>query len=73
MADLNKTPNDHVISKRQFSGFIKTDLDQSLRTHAVDSVMVTGIATPICVLTTALDMLSHDFSAMIVEDSCAAH
>jgi nicotinamidase-related amidase len=73
IAELNRRPEDHVVPKRRFSAFFKTDLDQTLRTRAVDTVMVTGIATPICVLTTALDALSHDFSAVIVEDCCAAH
>jgi nicotinamidase-related amidase len=73
IAELNRRPEDHVVPKRRFSAFFKTDLDQTLRTRSVDTVMVTGIATPICVLTTALDALSHDFSAVIVEDCCAAH
>ena len=51
----------------------RLDLDLTLRTLGVDTVLVTGIATPICVLTTALDAVSHDFSAIIVEDCCAAH
>lgn len=56
-----------MVPERRFSSFFKTDLDQTLRTYAVDTVMVTDIATPICVLTTALDALSHVFSAIIVE------
>jgi nicotinamidase/pyrazinamidase len=71
--ELHCGPRDHILPKRRFSAFFKTDLDQTLRTLGVDTVMVTGIATPICVLTTALDALSHDFGAVIVEDCCAAH
>ncbi len=71
--ELNKGPQDHLLPKRRFSGFYKTDLDQTLRSLGVDTVLVTGIATTVCVLTTAMDALSHDFSAVIVEDCCAAH
>jgi nicotinamidase/pyrazinamidase len=70
---LNKMAEDYLVPKRRFSAFFKTDLDLTLRTLGVDTVLVTGIATPICVLTTALDAVSHDFSAIIVEDCCAAH
>jgi nicotinamidase/pyrazinamidase len=73
IAKLNRMPEDHVIPKRRFSAFFKTDLDLTLRSLGVDTILVTGIATPICVLTSALDALSHDFSAIIVEDCCAAH
>jgi nicotinamidase/pyrazinamidase len=70
---LHREPSDHVLPKRRFSAFFKTDLDQTLRTWNVDTVWVAGIATPICVLTSALDAVSHDFKAVIIEDCCAAH
>ncbi|MGC9194365.1 MAG: cysteine hydrolase family protein [Syntrophobacteraceae bacterium] len=71
--ELNREPQDLLLPKRRFSSFFKTDLDVTLRTLQADTVLVTGIATPICVLTTALDAVSHDFRAVIVEDCCAAH
>ena len=71
--ELHRGADDHVLAKRRFSAFFKTDLDQTLRTLQIDTVLVTGIATPICVLTTALDAVSNDFNAIVVEDCCAAH
>lgn len=71
--DLHRKDEDHILPKRRFSAFFKTDLDQTLRMLGVDTVFVTGIATHICVLTTALDVVSNDFRAIIVEDCCAAH
>ncbi len=73
ITDLHREPQDHVVPKRRFSAFFKTDLDQTLRTLNVDTVAVAGIATPICVMATVLDALSHDFRAVIIEDCCAAH
>lgn len=73
MPELHREPDDHLVPKRRFSGFFKTDLDQTLRTLGVDTVVLAGIATPICVTATALDALSHDFRAVILEDCCAAH
>jgi len=71
--ELHRNPEDHVLPKRRFSAFFKTDLDQTLRTLNIDTVLITGIATAICVLTTALDAVGNDFEAIIVEDCCAAH
>lgn len=73
ISELHRGPEDYVLLKRRFSAFFKTDLDQTLRTLQTDTVLVTGIATPICVLTTALDAVSNDFKAVVVEDCCAAH
>jgi nicotinamidase-related amidase len=70
--ELDRRPDDEVLRKRRFSAFFKTDLDQTLRTRSVDTVLVTGIATNFCVLATALDAVCHDFHAVIVEDACAA-
>jgi nicotinamidase-related amidase len=73
VADLERTTDDVVLRKRRFSAFFKTDLDRTLRSWEVDTVVVCGIATHVCVATTALDAVSHDFAAIIVEDGCAAY
>ena len=71
--ELDKEEGDVILPKRRFSAFFKTDLDQTLRTWAVDTVAVGGIATNVCVLMTAMDALCHDFASIILEDCCAAH
>jgi nicotinamidase/pyrazinamidase len=70
--DLNPKPTDIILPKRRFSAFFKTDLDQTLRTLGVDTIVVTGITTEVCVLMTVVDGLSHDFSAILLEDCCAS-
>lgn len=71
--ELEMSPGDVILPKRRFSAFFKTDLDQTLRTLDCDTVVVTGIATHICVLTTALDAVASDFQAIILKDCCTAH
>lgn len=73
VSDLVVAPSDVVLPKRRFSAFFKTDLDQTLRTLGCDTVAVAGIATNVCVLTTVLDALAHDFEAVWLTDGCAAH
>jgi nicotinamidase-related amidase len=70
--DLKPEPKDIILPKRRFSAFFKTDLDQTLRMLGVDTVVVTGITTEVCVLMTVMDGLSHDFSAIILEDCTAS-
>jgi nicotinamidase-related amidase len=69
--DLKPEPADIVLPKRRFGAFFKTDLDQTLRTLGIDTIVVTGITTEFCVLMTALEGLCHDFSVIILEN-CAA-
>jgi nicotinamidase-related amidase len=70
--ELKPEPADIILPKRRFSAFFKTDLDQTLRTLGVDTIIVTGITTEGCVLITVMDGLSHDFSAIILEDCSAS-
>ena len=55
------------------SSFYKTDLDQTLRTWGVYTIVVCGIVTNVCVLLTALDGLQNDFRSIIVSDASACH
>jgi nicotinamidase/pyrazinamidase len=70
--DLRPEPTDIVLPKRRFSAFFKTDLDQTLRTLGVDTIIVTGVTIEVCVLMTAMDGLSHDFSVVLLEDCSAS-
>lgn len=69
---LTQMPTDIYSPKRRFSAFYKTDLDQILSLHGVDTVAICGISTHWCVLSTAFDALANDFRAYIIEDCCAA-
>ena len=70
--DLKPGPTDISLPKRRFSAFFKTDLDQTLRVLDVDTIIVTGITTEVCVLMTVMDGLSHDFSVILLEDCSAS-
>ncbi len=70
---LTQEPQDTWLPKRRLSAFYKTDLDQTLRLWGVERVLVCGLMTPYCVLMTALDAVSLDFHAVLVEDACMAH
>ncbi len=70
--EFGPEPSDLVIEKRRFSAFLGTGLAERLRGMGVDTIAVAGIGTPVCVLTTALDGLAHDFKVIMIEDCCAS-
>jgi nicotinamidase/pyrazinamidase len=71
--ELEFRAEDLYVQKRRMSSFYKTDLDQTLRTWGVDTVVVCGIVTNVCVLLTALDAIQNDFRAVMVSDASACH
>ena len=70
--DLEPERADIILPKRRFSAFFKTDLDQTLRTFGIDTIVVTGMTMEVCVLMTAFEGLCQDFSVVILEDCTAS-
>jgi maleamate amidohydrolase len=68
---LGQVASDHVIMKRQASGFHGTDLLSHLIHVGADTVIVTGSATSGCVRATAVDALQNGFRVMVVKDAVA--
>jgi biuret amidohydrolase len=63
---------DYVIRKPRYSCFFGTDLDLVLRSHKVDTLIVTGVCTNICVHYTFIDAHQSDYWVRIPEDCVAA-
>jgi len=70
--DLKPNKGDHLLPKRRFSAFFKTDLDQTLRLLGADTVVITGINTHVCVFATAMDSVCNDFYTILLEDCSAS-
>jgi len=70
--ELRLRQGDQILLKRRFSAFFKTDLDQTLRLLGVDTVVITGINTQVCVYATAMDSVCNDFYAIVLEDCSAS-
>lgn len=63
---------DYFIIKPQFSGFYATNLPVLLPKLGVSRLVITGIATDICVLFTAADAHMRDYAMWVPEDAVAA-
>ncbi len=70
--ELERMPEDLWLTKPRFSAFFQTGLEIYLRERNVTLCAVTGIATPVCVLATALDAICYDFQCVIISDCTAA-
>ncbi len=54
--------------KKRYDCFQGTDLDLTLRSHGINTVLITGINTNSCVLATACAANVRDYAVVIVED-----
>jgi len=69
---LAPAERDYFIIKPQFSGFYSTNLPVLLPKLGVSRLVVTGIATDICVLFTAADAHMRDYALWLPSDAVAA-
>lgn len=60
------------MDKRHYSAFSGTDLDIRLRERKVDTVILTGVLTDICVLHTAIDAYNLGYAIQVVEPAVAS-
>jgi len=70
---IKPLPNEVVVTKHRFSAFIDTDLDLILRSKNIKTLMMTGIATNVCVETTARMGFLKDYYIVFVSDCVAAY
>lgn len=61
-----------VIEKEQPNGFIGTNLVEELKSHDIDSVVVAGMMSSMCVDATVRAAVDQGFTATVVHDACAA-
>jgi nicotinamidase/pyrazinamidase len=66
LADL--AAGGHVVRKRTFSGFYRTELDALLERLAPDVIEVTGVCTDICVLHTVFDLRVRGYKVAVPRD-----
>ncbi len=70
--ELEPEDGDLCIKKRRFSGFFQTDLDLVLRELNVDTVIVTGVVTNICVRSTCHDAFFLGYNVIVPRDCVRA-
>ena len=65
-------PGELVINKTSSGTLNSTMLDQTLRNMGIESLVICGVTTDVCVETTARDAADRGFDVTIAEDACTA-
>ena len=71
--NVRPAPGDPVVTKHRYSAFLRTDLETILRAAGIRTVMLAGVATNVCVETTARDAFMRDFYVVLCSDGTAAY
>ena len=66
-------PGEPIVVKHRYSAFVDTDLQLILRSKGITSVLLTGVATNVCVESTARDAYMRDYYVTFVEDCSATY
>lgn len=70
--ELKPHKGDFRVLKRKYSAFQGTDLDQLLRELKIDTVILTGVVTDICIQHTAADAFFRGYKIIVPRDCVEA-
>lgn len=70
--EMNVEAGDVVVDKPGYSAFHHTELDQILRGGAIESLVVCGVTTEVCVHSSVRAATDHGYRCITVSDACAA-
>lgn len=71
ISELTPREEDFLLPKRRYSAFFATDLEILLKGLDVDTLIITGVVTDVCVRATAQDAQQLDYK-VIVPEECVA-
>ena len=67
--DVHLRDTDIVVRKTRHSAFIRTDLDDILRSRGIDTLVLAGFSTDLCVGLTTIEAYERDFRIMLAGDA----
>jgi len=70
--ELKPAKGDYVIQKRRYSAFYGTDLDHLLRKLQIDTLVLVGLVTDVCILLTAADAFFRGYKIIVPVDCVEA-
>jgi biuret amidohydrolase len=72
LPELSPQPQDVVVQKRRYSAFYDTELNSVLHGLEAKELLITGVVTDGCVMTTAWDAFAQDWPVTLIKDGCGA-
>jgi nicotinamidase-related amidase len=73
ISELYPAPGEPVIDKPGKGAFYQTDLALMLRNKVVDTLLVCGVTTEVCVNTTVREANDRGFRCIVLGDCCASY
>ena len=67
--EIHFRDGDVVLRKTRHSAFIRTDLEQMLRSQGADAVVIAGFSTNACVGLTAIEAWERDFKVVLAGEA----
>jgi ureidoacrylate peracid hydrolase len=71
--DVQPLPDEPIITKHRFSAFHNTDLETVLRARSIRTVVLAGVASNVCVETTAREAFVRDYYVAFLSDGTATY
>jgi nicotinamidase-related amidase len=73
IAELYPQAGEPVIDKPGKGAFYQTDLDLMLRNRGIDTLLVCGVTTEVCVNTTVREANDRGYRCIVLADCCASY
>lgn len=71
LEELAPRDGEHLVVKKGYGGFANTQLDTVLRSMNVNTCVVVGVTTCVCVSTTVRGGVEHNYNMVVVSDAVA--
>jgi nicotinamidase-related amidase len=73
ISELYPAPGEPVIDKPGKGAFYQTDLELMLKNREIDTLLVCGVTTEVCVNTTVREANDRGFRCIVLSDCCASY
>jgi ureidoacrylate peracid hydrolase len=71
--DIRPQAHDPIVTKHRYGAFHNTDLETILRGRGIRTIVLTGVATNVCVETTAREGFVRDYYVVFTSDGTAGY